>query len=80
VEQLDIGITKDAVIAIISLSLMIGSNFVPNSGVKLDDMFSGKYVYGSPEFHYASRNWWISYLMAILGVVIFVGGILYYGE
>jgi len=59
---------------------MFGSLCIPNSGVSMNDLFLGKYVYGSPEFYYASRNWWISYLMTIIGVVIFVGGVLYYGK
>lgn len=77
---MDIGISEEVIAALISLGLVIGSQFVPNSGVSLDDIFSGKYVYGSHEFHYVSRNWWIVYLMMFLGATIFVGSVLYYGK
>lgn len=50
------------------------SFYVPNSGVRLDDMLSGKVIYGSKEFCELSRNWWICYILSLLGIfLIFVG-------
>jgi hypothetical protein len=55
--------------------LLIGANFIPDNGVWTKDILSGKYVYGSPEFNYATRNWWISWGMIGLAVFIFIIGI-----
>ncbi len=56
--------------------LICGSLFIPNSGVRTCDIFNGKYIYGSEEFCRASRNWWISDLMILVGIIIFIYGIL----
>jgi hypothetical protein len=59
----------------ITLLLLVGANFVPNSGVWVRDILNGKYVYGSPEFNYATRNWWISWGMIGLAMFVFIIGI-----
>lgn len=59
----------------LALILLFASLLIPNSGVYLNDIISGKIVPGSEEFKSKTKNVWIAWMLTFFALMLLIGGI-----